>query len=770
MKRFYVFLMMACGLMFLPLKVNAKQVTLHFLFPYEWDRAWATSNDITTGPTVTPGIYIYNVVSKSEYTNGWPGDVPSNHKGTWTFRTNRYGVAILDWTGDIDDNEISNARVMFNDQNQNQTPAAKVEGYKVIDGAYYDINGLTDTGFELVATASDGTEKVFPMSSSRVRDQFSDRLGKGKYSTNVYSVGFKDEVLPGTKGEKVKVYVRGVNYKTNHIYFRPTMDGASFGSNQVVDGTVNTSLSYYGSATCASYDEAIESNNTFFIEKGSGVSYTVGLYNDESTWTKNTNSGNVSYVCNPHSLSLHINKSIINTYDERYHKGYSSIKEKSGLEDYYLIGSWDGTSYKTDITDQQKMVKQIFINPIDKNVVDSVVYSKVVAKPDAGFGNLYLSFVPKSLVDDANCTYGTTVSNGVYTTNEKYNYVTRAEVQDQFDVTAQEGCVFISGVNGNAKMCNGQQAVNPLVTDEQGNSHKYYIIRLNVTTSTYRIEFVDDVKTTITKSGIRTFCSRMNLLIPNGYKAYVAHSFDKKDAQDVKGLHGDVNLRRVKYIPANEAVVLVADKVNNLSAVNEIDFEVLTDASEGDVKLTENENEWWYYGSRYSDEYNNYLVPSLYGTTIDNGTYYIDKDKKYNYTNRHFALNYYHNTKYFKSLSKEEQDKEENKDYIGFFRSSGTVGEGYAYLRLPSDVLDYNGQIMGDFDSNNDEGQANPATQAKVKMTFSFDDIEDNTTSIVNIKGNTLANDDAYYTLQGMKVVKPEKGIYVHQGKKIVIK
>ena len=757
--------------MALPTTVKAKQVTLHFFFPYEWDRTWAVNKDISAAPSVKPGIYVYNKTTESKYTNGWPGDTDASHKGTWSFRTNRYGVAILDWTGDIDDTEINDARVMFNDNGSNQAPAPKMEGYKVIDGAYYDINGLTDIGFELVATASDGTEKVFPMSSSRVRDEFSTRLGKGKYSTSVYSVGLKDELLPGAMGENVKVYVRGINYTTSHVFFRPTVDGASFGTNQVIDGTTNTSLTYYGSATCASYEDAINSTNTFVIQKGSGVSYTIGLYNEESAWNKNINSGNVSYTCSPRSLSLHINQSIISTYDKRYNNNYSSVKEKSGLEDYYIIGSWDGTDYKWDITDEkkQKMVKQIFLNPINKNIVDSVVYSKVVAKPENGFGNLYLSFVPSSVRNDRTCSYGT---EDVYTENERYNFVTRAEVQDQFDVTAQEGCVFISGVNKTAKMCNGQQALNPLVTDEQGNGHNYYIIRLNVTTSTYRIEFVNNMKTTITKSGIRTFCSRMNLLIPDGYKAYVAHSFDKKDAQDVNGLHGDVNLRRLKYIPANEGVVLVADHVNNLNDnpnLNEIMFEVLTDATEDDIVLTENEKEWWYYSSKYNDEYNNYLVPSLYGTTINNGTYYIDEDKKYNYTNRHFALNYYHNTKYFKSLSKEEQDKEENKDYIGFFRSSGKVGEGYAYLRLPSDVLDYNGQILGDFDSNNDEGQANPISQAKVKMTFSFDDIEDNTTSIVSVKGSSLA-DDAYYTLQGMKVVKPGKGIYIHQGKKIIIK
>ena len=30
--------------------------------------------------------------------------------------------------------------------------------------------------------------------------------------------------------------------------------------------------------------------------------------------------------------------------------------------------------------------------------------------------------------------------------------------------------------------------------------------------------------------------------------------------------------------------------------------------------------------------------------------------------------------------------------------------------------------------------------------------------------------DDAYYTLQGQKVVRPVKGVYIHRGKKVVMK
>jgi hypothetical protein len=42
-------------------------------------------------------------------------------------------------------------------------------------------------------------------------------------------------------------------------------------------------------------------------------------------------------------------------------------------------------------------------------------------------------------------------------------------------------------------------------------------------------------------------------------------------------------------------------------------------------------------------------------------------------------------------------------------------------------------------------------------------------TGIFTIKSDTTA-DNAYYTLGGIRVAKPVKGIYIHQGKKVIIK
>ena len=48
--------------------------------------------------------------------------------------------------------------------------------------------------------------------------------------------------------------------------------------------------------------------------------------------------------------------------------------------------------------------------------------------------------------------------------------------------------------------------------------------------------------------------------------------------------------------------------------------------------------------------------------------------------------------------------------------------------------------------------------------------VEDVPTSITTIKDKNRVFDNYYYTLQGVRVEKPLKGKYIHNGKKVVIK
>lgn len=68
-----------------------------------------------------------------------------------------------------------------------------------------------------------------------------------------------------------------------------------------------------------------------------------------------------------------------------------------------------------------------------------------------------------------------------------------------------------------------------------------------------------------------------------------------------------------------------------------------------------------------------------------------------------------------------------------------------------------------------DYEKVHPAEKTLAKMSFVFDDKGTTGITVVDAE-NCKDNDGAFYTLEGMKVSKPSKGIYIHNGKKYVVK
>ncbi len=58
---------------------------------------------------------------------------------------------------------------------------------------------------------------------------------------------------------------------------------------------------------------------------------------------------------------------------------------------------------------------------------------------------------------------------------------------------------------------------------------------------------------------------------------------------------------------------------------------------------------------------------------------------------------------------------------------------------------------------------------AGAKLILHFDD-DDTTTSIEEVMGEENNTDDIYYNLNGQRVSNPQKGVYIHRGKKVIIK
>lgn len=619
--------------------------------------------------------------------------------------------------------------------------------------------------FDLVAEYKNaaGTtvqKMIVPFIESRVR---SERDEKMPYSDILATAAFKDEQLPGKKGDKIRIYAR--KRDDHNITLNPATDENTFGEERQPAYGNTSSYSSIKSYKTESF-VTNRPENAFVITKGDGVSYTVALnLGGEITAPTKGDHNNISHYVKARSLSLFINKSMSEVY-KKYakDKGITSYDEKTA--NFYLIGSMYGkkNDYKYKKEDAKLMERTVYTNPIDNTKTDSIVYTSLVKWENTEPSGLWFSFAPE-IIYDLGLDWA---PKDPYAGNSAWNYIARAQVQDEYDATAQYGCMNISGNYGDV-LCNGEQALNPKVKDPK---YKYYVVRFNVTTSTYRLIFYEENPVVIKRSKnkfIRTYSSNANWDLPTDgtVKAYVVHSFDK-DAKD-GGLEsqGVMRLREIKYIPAEMGVVLVGNGTGDEMQVK------LTSKWDGLVK-SGNEHELWV--KTYTDKtFNNYLVGlPTDGADITEGDY---DEEHHCYVNRNFALNWFSNTKTGQSLIADHpnlKDKENGdagtENYLGFFRLNGKVNKEYAYLKLPKSVVDYDLQLTGSKKENNKDIQEQ---DAKLSPNFALAfDTDFGTVSGINSLSNTKKNvNNSCYTLQGVKVQRPTApGLYIMNGKKVIVK
>ena len=592
------------------------------------------------------------------------------------------------------------------------------------------------------------TEKVLPFSESRLRKERNPNM---PYSTDLSTVGFKDEWLPGKAGDKIRIYARKT---TDHSYtLNPAVDGSTFGAElQPTDAKFSSIKSYKTEEFVTGHPE-----NAYIITKGSGVSYTVALnLGGEIKTTTKTTSGannNISHYVKGKSLSLYVNKSMSEVY-----KAHSSSYNAEN-EEFYLIGALTGGDYKKEKADAKKMERKVYINPIT-NKTDSVVYTSVIKWEGSKASSLWFAFAPEYLYNDNSLTW---TSSDPYSPKSRWNYIARAQVQDEYDATAQYGCMNLSGTKGD-ELCNGEQALNPKVKDE----YSYYMVRFNVTTSTYRLIFYKENPVIIKRSKnkfIRTYCSNASWDLPadGKVKAYVVHNYADGEKGGMES-QGVMKLREIKYIPAEMGVVLIADGTGVIA--NEIEANLV---SKWDGFATTQEDLWV---KNYSDTFNNYLVGlSTDGMFVSEGDFDETENK---YVNRNFALNWFSNTKTGKALKAEGTSGLEDKangdagdnDYLGFFRLKGNIQKEYAYLQLSNKVVDYNLQLTG---SKEDVQVADVKLSPNFGMVFDTDfDFVTGINSVSDVKKN---GNNGCYTLQGVKVQRPTApGLYIMNGKKVIVK
>lgn len=279
---------------------------------------------------------------------------------------------------------------------------------------------------------------------------------------------------------------------------------------------------------------------------------------------------------------------------------------------------------------------------------------------------------------------------------------------------------------------------------------------------------------------LRTYTSAVDVVpVDANVLIYAAQSYTKNNENNTGSGDetGTVKLYRLKFIPANQGVVLYSPNSplgngtpTKLEVVPAYSATVLRYSSnafdyvKGWADSQEKESIW--VNEHTSEKWNNYLMPVLADTKVTQ--FYYDENNAW--TGRIFSFTRYSKTETGRRNGVKEDDTTDpdskKHDYFSFFRAAGTVKASYSYLMLPRTIMVGNGQIL-------DQSQDNDTKLFSKSMVW-FEGIDapmDNETTGISELNNHVSNTDAaYYTLQGVKVAKPVKGIYIHQGKKVIVK
>ena len=298
--------------------------------------------------------------------------------------------------------------------------------------------------------------------------------------------------------------------------------------------------------------------------------------------------------------------------------------------------------------------------------------------------------------------------------------------------------------------------------DEKGNDISRYTIS---GTKVIKIPF-----TYCVGKFIRTYSNSVAMEpAKDNVKVYAAYKYEKTENAKDPQSQGTVYLRQLKYIPANMGVVLVGEvpEGGSFSDGKKLDFSLMEAPADILVEGDNYKAVWTKADDYVNDEWNNYLKPTV--MAIDKlGNADTDADGKI--LHRFFGLANFHSTNYYTQYQTGD-------DYIGFFRltQDGQSGANKAYLSIPANTvvdggagakfgyIDFNGQFLG----NETDDPSNPSL---AKMAIVFDDEDDggSTTTVTEVKPNSKDGDASFYTLQGVKVSRPVKGVYIHNGKKFI--
>lgn len=289
-------------------------------------------------------------------------------------------------------------------------------------------------------------------------------------------------------------------------------------------------------------------------------------------------------------------------------------------------------------------------------------------------------------------------------------------------------------------------------------------------------------------------------LVPQGVKAYIVNGITK-DGDDYK-----LSLKSIFAIPANTGVLIYGTP--NSMTENDVPSLVMNTVAFEGYPIR---RDYWNFMHPDSKVYN-MLMPTCiefddYGDVKKNDGHEIevklasrgivvkpydnDADGKVKY--RNFFMTKFSSTDLANQYSAAE--------YVGFFRAKKSyIRSGKAFLRLANTEYDSpkGGEAIilkdGDYKKEYDS-QGNPINPSPLWNKLTWEDIsdwgvrnlpagakamffgepeieenEDGSATLIISAAGEQEQDGVYYTLQGVKVTNPTAGIYIKNGKKVIVK
>ena len=308
---------------------------------------------------------------------------------------------------------------------------------------------------------------------------------------------------------------------------------------------------------------------------------------------------------------------------------------------------------------------------------------------------------------------------------------------------------------------------------------------------------------------LMTYSDNLAHLVPKGVKAYIVNGYDTDDDGNYS-----VILHQIFAIPPFTGVILYGqtnshDKDgNNTLTMTTVQYDgpilrrdhwddLLLDIVDKDGKPTGQK--------RHYTELENRLLPTTTENNYNNNTlvhvkpFDVDPTTK-EVTFRNFGLGYFTSTDSYQRYMQSHTTKPNR--FVGFFRlKEGDIAKGKAYLSFAANeygnetgmetIVVKDEDYKKEWDENGNESTAlsekfwksadwdtdwgvrnlDSSFHAKFMGEIEFFENEDGSATLI-LPGSMVEKKDngSYYTLQGVKTSKPTTGIYIKNGKKVVVK